>query len=99
MSSSGRRASGGPTLTTGQVPLTASTPTLIIAANPARRAVMIRNLDASSDAYYGPSGVTNFTGMLIKAGTSPESREIPTTAAVYGYSAGTPRIAYEEVAD
>lgn len=82
--------------TTGQVAIDNTAP-LVIAANAARKSLMIRNLSSQTDAYIGSDNtVLSTTGFMIRANESVTLDR--TTAAVYGVTAGagTTTFAYLE---
>ena len=80
----------------GQVSVTDSA-TLVAAFRDRRRAVTLKNLDSSTTAYVGPSGVAVSTGQEVEAG---ESITLYTRGAVYAIvSSGSVTIAFNEEYD
>lgn len=78
-------------IATGQAALSTSA-AQVLAANTARRSVVITNHDASISVYVGATGVTTSTGLLIKAGAAVT---INSTAAIFAIAAsGTPTVSY-----
>lgn len=73
--------------------VTAGASAALIAANPNRWRVTIKNTDASTTAYIGSGTVTALNGFAIKAG---ESVSLDTGAAINVFSSGTPIIAVIE---
>lgn len=89
--------SGGSTFTPAQVTVSNSVATQLIAANAARRAVLITNNDASIKMYIGGATVTTTTGHLLDAGLS---MTLPYVGAVYARAAsGSPVASVSEVTD
>ena len=87
---------GADNFATGQVTLSTSA-ALVKAANAARRALIVKNIDASIVVYIGVTGVTSANGMELDAG---ESISVNTNDAVYAVAAsGTPKVAYWEEYD
>lgn len=78
------------------VTLTASTPTQIIASNTDRKKVIINSINSNVNIIrVGDSGVSASKGFELYPG---ETREIETTAAIYGYTSGaTQKITISEI--
>ena len=67
---------------TGQVSV-GTTMTLIVAANPARKSVLITNITGTQVIYVGPLGVTTSNGSYLHSAAG-SNVTINTKAAVYG---------------
>lgn len=65
-------------LANGQV-TAGSASAALVAVNPTRRSVVIRNTDGANSAYIGTGTVSSGNGFLLKAG---ESLSLDTTAAI-----------------
>ena len=77
----------------------ANTETLIVAANPTRRAVIITNLGTTAVYLGNSTGVTTGNGDLLP-GIVGASVTIPTTAAIYGIAAtGSQSVSFLEITD
>ena len=87
------RAVGGPTLVTGQVPVTTSATPVV----PARAGRMSVTLSSTSAVvfYVGPSGVTTANGLYV-SGVAGASVTLQTQAAVFAVGAGAVTISYAE---
>lgn len=81
----------GDTLTSGQVALS-TTAASVATVSATRRAITVKNIDATISVYVGITGVTSSTGYLLKAG---EFVRIESGAAVFAVAAsGTPSVAF-----
>ena len=87
---------GGIKYNNGQVTASTTAGTLV-PANPTRRSVLIRNMDAAITIYIGKATVTSANGFPLKAG---ESFPFDTSQLIQVIAAsGTPSVSYIEVYD
>ena len=87
---------GGIKYANGQVSASTTAATLVV-ANPTRRSVLIRNLDATITVYVGAATVTAANGMPLKAG---ESVSVDTSQLIQVLAAsGTPTVAWFQTYD
>lgn len=87
--------SGTANFTTGQVAILV-TVVQIAAANATRRAILIKNADATNILYVGSAAVTTATGHKIGAG---EAAVLPIVGAIYGIGSGSLTATYFECYD
>jgi len=87
---------GAPNMTSGSVMVTSGS-TLIAAARPTRRSIIIKNADASNKVYVGKENLAGGTAMELAAG---ESIALDYVGAIYGRCASGGRtIFYLETYD
>lgn len=79
------------TLTAAQVTV-ATTATLIAAANPNRKGIILFNNAAAAKVFVGPSTVTTSNGHAIVAQTQLPIQGSITTAAIYGIVAASTEV-------
>jgi hypothetical protein len=87
--------SGTANITTGQISITASAGQ-IVAANATRRAVAIKNSDATNILFVGSAGVTVATGHRIDP---KETLVVPFVGAISGIGSGNLTATFLEVYD
>lgn len=87
--------SGTANYTTGQVAILV-TVVQIAAANATRRAILIKNADATNILYVGSASVTTGTGTRVDP---KEAIVIPIVGAIYGIGSGSLTATYIEVYD
>lgn len=91
-----RSVKGAANLATGQVALSTTAATAVV-ARPTRRGVTLKNLDAAITIYYGPATVTAGNGMELKPGESTVVTWVGLIQAIA--ASGTPTIAVADEYD
>lgn len=90
---------GAANIATGQVSVSPSSPTLIMAARATRRRAIITNASPTSAIYIGGPLVAHGDGLFLSSDTAL-ILELHTTAAIYAVSAsGTVQVSYLEEYD